>query len=166
MNLSRSVFASLGFTLVLATTAPPAQAQQPPAGQQTGRGSVTGVVTQAATGQPLEQVSVRLLGTSFGAVTNAQGRFTIPNISPGIYAMEAARIGLAPNRRDDIRVVAGQPTTVNFALAERTLVLSTVVTTGVSDPTSGAKTPFSVGRISAAQMPVPATGDALASIAG
>ena len=166
MNLSRSVLASLGFTMVVAITATPsAQAQQPPA-QQSSRGSISGVVTQAATGQPLEQVSVRLLGTSFGAVTNAQGRYTISNISPSIYAMEAARIGLAPNRKDDIRVVAGQATTVNFALEERTLVLSTVVTTGVTDPTSGAKTPFSVGRISAEQMPVASTGDALASIAG
>src|SRR5688572_30077506 len=144
MNLSRSVLASLGFTMLLATSATRSvQAQQPPAGQQTSRGSVTGVVTQAATGQPLEQVSVRILGTSFGAVTNAQGRYTIPNISPSIYAMEAARIGLAPNRKEDIRVVAGQPTVVNFALEERTLVLSTVVTTGVTDPIAGAKAPFS-----------------------
>lgn len=166
MNLSRSVLASLGFTMVVAISATPsAQAQQPTA-QQTSRGSISGVVTQAATGQPLEQVSVRLLGTSFGAVTNAQGRYTIPNISPSIYAMEAARIGLAPNRKEDIRVVAGQVTTVNFALEERTLILSTVVTTGVTDPTSGAKAPFSVGRISADKMPVAPTGDALASIAG
>ena len=167
MNLSRSVLASLGLTMVFAISATSsAQAQQPPAAQQTSRGSITGVVTQAATGQPLDQVSVRLLGTSFGAVTNAQGRYTIPNISPSIYSMEAARIGLAPNRKEDIRVIAGQVTTVNFALEERTLVLSTVVTTGVTDPIAGAKTPFSRALVTPEKMPVASTGDALAGLQG
>ena len=162
MNLFRSVLASLGLALV---AAPSAQALQPPT-QQATRGSITGVVTMASSGLPIDQVNVRIVGTSLGSSTNAQGRFTIGNISPGIYSVEATRIGLAPARREDIRVAAGAPTTVNLAMTERALVLSAVVTTGVTDPVAGAKAPFSVAQITADKMPVPSTGDALQNLAG
>jgi TonB-linked SusC/RagA family outer membrane protein len=162
MNLFRSVPASFGLALVVAASA---QAQEPPA-QQTSRGSITGVVTMQSGGLPIDQVNVRVVGTSLGSSTNAQGRYTISNISPGIYSVEATRIGLAPARRDDIRVVAGTATTVNLTMTERALVLSAVVTTGVSDPVSGAKAPFSVAKITAEKMPVASTGDALAQLVG
>ena len=50
MSLSRSVLASLGFTVALLVS--PTQsllAQQPPAAQAGNRGSITGVVTQGTT---------------------------------------------------------------------------------------------------------------------
>ena len=164
MNLSRSVLASIGLALAASSV----QAQQPPTqppAQQASRGSITGVVTMPS-GQPVDQVNIRIVGTSFGTATNPQGRYTIGNISPGIYSIEATRIGLAPSRRDDIRVAAGAPTTVNIEMTERALVLSAVVTTGLADPTSGAKAPFSVAKITPASMPVVSTGDALQQLAG
>ena len=163
MTLFRSVSALVGLALIMA---PEATSQQQAATQQATRGSITGVVTLEANGLPVDQVNVRVVGTSLGSSTNAQGRFTIPNVSPGIYSIEATRIGLAPARRDDIRVAAGTATTVNLSMTERALVLSAVVTTGLADPTSGAKAPFSVAQITADKMPVPSTGDALAAISG
>ena len=162
MNLFRSVLVSLGVALI---AVPSIGAQETPT-PQTGRGSITGVVTLESNGLPVDQVNVRVVGTSFGASTNAQGRFTISNLSPGIYTVEATRIGLAPARRADIRVTAGAPVAVNLTMSERALVLSAVVTTGVTDPVSGAKAPFSVAQITADKMPVPSTGDALAQLSG
>jgi TonB-linked SusC/RagA family outer membrane protein len=170
VNVSRSVLISFGCSLAIVFSATQSvQAQQTPpaaAAQAANRGSVTGVVTEAATGQVLEQVNVRIVGTSFGTTTNAQGRYTIPNVTPGIIAVEATRIGFAASRKDDIRVAAGSPTTVDFTMSERALVLSSVVTTGVSDPIAGAKAPFSRSLVTAAQMPVSSTGDALAALQG
>jgi TonB-linked SusC/RagA family outer membrane protein len=165
--VSTRVIASLGLSVALVCATQQVQAQaQPPRAQQAGNGSITGTVTRAAGGDPVDGVTVRIVGSSLGASTNAQGRYTIPNVSPGIVVVEAMRIGYAPNRKDDIRVVAGTQTTADFAMSERALTMDAVVATGVTDPVSGAKAPFSVARISGDQLPVPSTGDVLAGLAG
>ncbi|MES2521607.1 MAG: SusC/RagA family TonB-linked outer membrane protein [Gemmatimonadota bacterium] len=159
--------ASLALLLVVAAGATTrVAAQQAPRTQQANLGSVTGTVTRDGSTTPIDQAQVKIVGTSLGALTNAQGRYTIPNVSPGIYAVEAIRIGMAPKRVADVRVTAGTPTTVNIGLAERALMLDAVVATGLTDPVSGAKAPFSVARLSAADLPVPSTGDALAGLSG
>src|SRR4029077_640060 len=95
---------------------------------------------------PLDQASVRIVGTSLGATTNAQGRYTIANVSPGIYSVKTIRIGMAPVRKEAVRVTAGATTTVDFVMAERALMLDAVVSTGVTDPVTGKKAPFSVAH--------------------
>ncbi len=162
-----SAIASLALLAVAAAVAPQrAAAQQAPRAQQANLGSVSGTVTRDGSTTPIDQAQVKIVGTSLGALTNAQGRYTIPNVSPGIYAVEAIRIGMAPKRVADVRVTAGTPTTVNIGLADRALMLDAVVATGLTDPVSGAKAPFSVARLSAADLPVPSTGDALQGLAG
>lgn len=165
MNVPRSFLASLGVsvTLVIGVTGI-ASAQE--RAQQATNGSITGVVTRATTSEPLDAATVRIPGTSLGATTNAQGRYTITNVSPGIYVVEVVRIGFAPKRKEDLRVAAGAPTTADFALSEQALMMDAVVATGLTDPISGAKAPFSVARIDASQLPVPSTGDVLQSLAG
>jgi len=162
------VAAMFGLSLAAAggVTQPVQGQQQPPRAQQPNNGAITGLVTRGESTAPIDQVTVRVVGTSLGATTNAQGRFSIPNISPGIYAVEAIRIGMAPTRKDDVRVSAGVVTQVDIALSERALMLDAIVSTGLTDPVSGAKTPFSVARISAEDLPVASTGDALAALAG
>ena len=165
--MARPVIASFALSFMVVALATPrvdAQQQQPPA--RTQGGSITGTVTHSVTNEPLEGVTVKVVGTSLGAVTNAQGRYTISGVSPGIYAVETLRIGFAPNRRDDVRVAGNTATTINFALADRALTLDAVVSTGVTDPVTGKKAPFSVAHISAEQLPVPSTGDVLAGLAG
>ena len=50
-------------------------------------GKISGTVTDAATGQPLEGVSVFLQGTGAGALTNASGRYFILSVPPGTYTI-------------------------------------------------------------------------------
>ena len=72
----------------------------------------------------------------------------------GTHALEARRVGY---RRATITVrVEGEATQADFRLAVAPLTLEAVVTTGVVDPTSGTRVPFTVGRISAEDAPVPA----------
>jgi TonB-linked SusC/RagA family outer membrane protein len=56
-----------------------------------------------------------------------------------------------------VSVAEGGTAQADFRLAVVPLTLEAVVTTGVVDPTSGTRVPFTVGRISAEDAPVPAT---------
>ena len=65
----------------------------------------------------------------------------------------------------NVTVEAGGTATVNFRLAAVPLSLQAVVTTGLTDPTSGTRVPFTVGRLEVENIPVPST-NAIESIQG
>ena len=63
--------------------------------------SIEGVV-QTASGLPLSQFTVvaqdERSGTTFGAVTGADGRFEIKGVASGMYTLSASRIGFSEVR--------------------------------------------------------------------
>ena len=67
---------------------------------------ITGRVTSAATTDPVAGVNVSVTGTAFAAVTNADGRYTIPAPS-GAATLVFRRIGFI---RKEVSVPAGQAT--------------------------------------------------------
>lgn len=140
--------------------------QRPAAPQSVRRGSVTGVVTAAEGGGPLEAVQVRIVGTSLGATTGEGGRYAIPNVNEGVYSIEAARIGYAPRRQDNVSVTAGAPVVVNFAMSPNALRLNDVIVAGVTDPTSGVRVPFVVTKLTPDDVPVPTLGSTANLIKG
>jgi TonB-linked SusC/RagA family outer membrane protein len=125
--------------------------------QEAATGRITGVVTDSTTGQPLSAVSVGLAGTRLGGLTNAEGRYTIERVPVGTHTLQTRRIGYSPRNVPDVSVTAGATATVDIALMASALTLEAVVTTGVVDPTSGTRVPFTVGRVDAADAPVPAS---------
>src|SRR5688572_12192908 len=78
-------------------------------------GQLAGVVTSAETGAPLTAVQVSIVGTSIGALTGPDGRFTLSNVPVGTHEVVAQRIGLQEARQADVSVTAGGATSVNFA---------------------------------------------------
>ena len=46
-------------------------------------GSITGRVTDARSGAPIDQVQVSIVGTTLGGLTNADGRYTIRAVPTG-----------------------------------------------------------------------------------
>ena len=126
---------------------------------------IVGTVTDSATGQPLPSVQVSVGGTRLGALTRADGSYAIANVPPGTYVVETRRIGYAAGRRADVRVAGDSAVRVDFRLVQAVLRLQEVVTIGVTDPTAGTRTPFTVDKITADQVPVPAT-NAVETIAG
>jgi TonB-linked SusC/RagA family outer membrane protein len=62
-------------------------------------------------------------------------------------------------------VAGGAAAAANFRLRAAVLNLEAVVVTGVTDPTAGTRVPFTVGRVSAEQIPVPPT-NAVEALAG
>jgi outer membrane receptor protein involved in Fe transport len=79
-------------------------------------GKLTGVITDAQSGQPIEGVQVQVQGTGLGALTQANGRYYIISVPPGRYTVVARRIGYQPAEQvgTDIRIDVTR--TVDFQL--------------------------------------------------
>lgn len=133
------------------------------AAQATGR--ITGVVTDSATDRPVSDVQVVVVGTRIGGVTDAQGRYTITGAPAGTRSIEARRIGYRAGRIPNVTVPDAGTVTVDIKIVAIALTLQAVVTTGVVDPTSGTRTPFTVGRLEVQNIPVPSA-NAIESIQG
>lgn len=153
--LSLGRIASAAVILFLAG---PLQAQQ--------AGTLTGTVTDAASGQPLAGATITVVGTQAGALTNEAGRYTIEGLATGTYQVRATFLGRAEANRTGVVVRAGEVTTLDLQLREEALRLEGVVVTGVVDPIEGVRAPFSIGRLTSDEMPVPTTHSALASLQG
>ncbi|RMG65200.1 MAG: TonB-dependent receptor [Calditrichaeota bacterium] len=87
------------------------------------KGSIRGVVTDKETGEPLIGVNILVKGTRYGATTDADGFYIVPEIEPGEYTLEATYIGYKVVQHTGIRVKAGQSVTVNFQLTPSPLAL-------------------------------------------
>ena len=75
---------------------------------------VTGTVVSEA-GQPIPRVQVTIPSTTFGAVTNEQGKYTISGVAPGTYDVRAQRIGFSPMTQR-VTVTSGADAVADFHL--------------------------------------------------
>ncbi|MBL0937536.1 MAG: SusC/RagA family TonB-linked outer membrane protein [Gemmatimonadaceae bacterium] len=159
----KRIAAALMFAALLVGASRPA----PLLAQGGAPGRVSGVVTDSSSGQPLQAVQIFLARgtTRLEARTNTEGRFTFTAVPAGAYGLEAIRLGYKRVVRSNIAVSAGGTLTYDFNMDVAALNLQAIVTTGVVDPASGTRVPFSVGRVSAEDAPVPAT-NALETISG
>jgi hypothetical protein len=82
---------------------------------------------QAATGKlegrvhdpaslPLAETQVYVLGTAYSALSDSRGHYFINNIPAGTVSIRAALIGYRPIEVRDLRIMAGQTITQDFAL--------------------------------------------------
>jgi len=127
------------------------------AGAQSQNAIITGKVVGDA-GQPIEFANVFISELTLSVPTNAQGSYSI--------SIPAARaLGQAVNLR--VRAVGYQPGMVaikltggaqshNFSLKKDINRLSEIVVTGSIEGTERSKVPFAIGRVTAADLPVPA----------
>lgn len=91
-------------------------------------GALKGVVLSEV-GLPLEEVNITLLGTSRGTGTAVDGKFTIPQLSPGTYRVEASGLGFEGQIKT-VEVISGEVTSVDFILSETITGLSTIMVKG------------------------------------
>jgi outer membrane receptor protein involved in Fe transport len=87
------------------------------------KGTIKGKVKDAKTGEGLPVVNVKVKGTYYGAVSDFDGNYTIPNISQGSYTLEFSIVGYTQVQRTDVRVIANKETTVDQNLQETVLSL-------------------------------------------
>src|SRR5258706_327789 len=103
-------------------TAVPLAAQAP-------TGTITGRVVDSKTQQPLSDVSVDVKGARRGAITAADGTFTIGAVPAGSQTVRARRVGF--NAPPQIIVVPdGGTVSATFVLDRRAVTLEEVVTVG------------------------------------
>lgn len=93
-------------------------------------GAITGVVTAEDTGQPLQGVSVTVVGTQLGGVTGQDGRYAIVGVAPGTYQLVAALIGYAQESVDRVTLESGSGTTVDMQLRPQAVALAEIVAVG------------------------------------
>jgi TonB-linked SusC/RagA family outer membrane protein len=102
------------------------------ASAQTAQGTLTGRVIDAATGRPVSDAQVNILGTSASAVTNSDGHYTIRGAAAGNITARVLRLGYV-ELRQTTTINAGQTATVDFALRTTPVMLSPIVTTATGD---------------------------------
>jgi TonB-linked SusC/RagA family outer membrane protein len=95
--------------------------------QQT-TGTVTGRVTDAATGQPVPAAQVSIVGTNIGSVSNDQGQYTIRGAPARAVTVRVLRVGYS-EQTQPVTVTAGAPVALNFTLRQVSVNLAAVVTT-------------------------------------
>lgn len=88
--------------------------------------TLTGTVTDASTGQPLEGARISVRGTTLAATTGAAGQFTLGNVPASGVTISIRRIGSNP---EEIVLPPGQ-TEIRVSLTRDPLRLSDVVVTG------------------------------------
>lgn len=81
-----------------------------------GVGTVTGVVRNAATGQPLSGATVTVAGTNISATSGADGSFTLSNVPAGAQTLNASANGFIATQVQ-VTVTDGQTVTQNISLS-------------------------------------------------
>jgi hypothetical protein len=79
-------------------------------------GKISGVVTDASTGDPLPGVNLIIVGSTMGAATDVNGRYFILNVPPGFYDLQASIIGYKKITTSRLRISIDRTTTVNFSM--------------------------------------------------
>lgn len=98
------------------------------AGPAAGQANVTrftGVVLDAATGQPLPGAHVFLSGTMIGTAAGSRGRFELQHVPAGAHRLHASMVGYGGVSIDTL-VVAGQTYVVTLRLAPEVVELGDV----------------------------------------
>ncbi|MQA89497.1 MAG: SusC/RagA family TonB-linked outer membrane protein [Gemmatimonas sp.] len=94
-------------------------------------GTVAGQVIEATTQQPLAGAQVQAVGSSIGALTRDDGRFTLSNVPAGSVTVQAQLIGYT-SAESTVTLGAGETVTVNFQLEEAAVALDEVVVTALA----------------------------------
>lgn len=114
------------------------------------QGSITGRVTDAQSGTPIPSVQVSVIGSSAGALTNEDGRYTIRSVGAGRVELRALRIGFQ-ERKVAADVVSGQVVTADFTMRVSAVSLAPIVTTATGD-TRREEIGNSIAQVNAAKL--------------
>ncbi|SHF17512.1 TonB-linked outer membrane protein, SusC/RagA family [Fodinibius roseus] len=101
---------------------------------------LTGTVTDSETGEVLPGANVSVDGTTMGASSDEEGRYTITGLEPGDYTVRATFIGYQASTRE-ITIAEGQETlAIDFALQPAAMAMDEMVVVGYGTQTRGSIT--------------------------
>jgi TonB-dependent SusC/RagA subfamily outer membrane receptor len=116
------------------------QATVPPSG------TISGRLTYAGTRQGIDQALVVIPDAGLGSLTDAQGRFRIEGVPPGLHELAPTLVGCQLASRT-VEVLPGQHLEVDFELSTPVINLQGIVVTALAAETPESQLPFSVGRV-------------------
>ena len=91
-------------------------------------GKIAGRITDTS-GEPLIGATVMVVGTSYGAMTDANGEYFIINLQPGTFSISASMVGMSTKTAEGVAVVVDQTTPMNFSLDIATVGSTTITVT-------------------------------------
>ncbi|HNO10931.1 MAG TPA: carboxypeptidase-like regulatory domain-containing protein, partial [bacterium] len=96
------------------------------------KGTIKGKVLDAVGKQPLAGVSVRIVGSTTGAISDINGVYTISGLSENVYKLQLDYIGYQSHFETDIRVVRGKITYVREIEMQETSIAGEEITVEAS----------------------------------
>jgi len=97
-------------------------------------GKITGVITDTQSKEPLVGVSVQIVGTTMGAQTNEDGRYTILNVPVGTYVLKISAVGYAPVEVGNVEVSADLASYQSHSMTSQVTDLNQVITVTAERP--------------------------------
>ncbi|MCU0617131.1 MAG: carboxypeptidase regulatory-like domain-containing protein [Gemmatimonadaceae bacterium] len=94
---------------------------------QPATGTLTGRVTDAASGQPVAAAQISIVGTTNGTITSAEGQYSL-RVPAGSVTIRVLRVGYS-EQRQSATITAGQTTTLDVVITSVPASLSAVVST-------------------------------------
>ena len=113
-------------------------------------GSISGTVTDAATGEPLMGTNIVVKGTNTGATTNENGYYEL-KLEPGDYTINIFFISYESLTRD-ITIGEGENIEMDFSLEPSTSVMDEVVVSANRRPQKITRAPATVNVITSQQI--------------
>lgn len=114
-------------------------------GQQKDRTAVvSGIVSDAGSGEPIELAFVVLLPSQAYTTTNVKGEYSFPNVDPGPASIQVYFTGMESQTKE-INVQPGKNNVFNFQLAETNFRLETVTVVATQNQ-SGNSTASNISR--------------------
>jgi TonB-linked SusC/RagA family outer membrane protein len=120
---TRKMGLGVGLALILALGASPLAAQE--------SATIQGTVTDAASGTPIADARVSIVGSTLQGVTNLRGTYRIAGVPAGTVTLRVRRIGYK-TIETGLTVAAGQAVTSDHALTASVVTLEEVVVTGTA----------------------------------
>jgi len=111
-------------------------------------GAISGSIKDRDTGQPLVGANVLLIGTVLGAVSDLEGRFSIPHLQPGLYHLRVSLVGYITFDIDKVEVADGQTPSLPILLKQTMIESGEVVVSASKRRQSIQDSPTSVGVVS------------------
>lgn len=90
-------------------------------------GSLTGIVTDAATSEPVPGVSVSVAGTNLGAVTDENGKYRIINVPVGTYTLAFSAVGYGKVEVGNVSVSADLATYIDQTVSSEAADLNKTI---------------------------------------
>ena len=97
-------------------------------------GKITGVMTDAQTEKPIVGVTISVEGTSLGAITDADGRYTILNVPVNTYVLKISSVGYSTLEVANVAVSADLATYQSHSLTPTTTELSETIRVTAETP--------------------------------